>query len=95
MVTGVSLKGSDAALVLLLGSADARQPVACAVKGSYNRLGAINGVEEDANSRAILDFFLRKLRSRDFVVDVPYLCDHRCPSGISSIYCGASPSSLR
>jgi hypothetical protein len=73
MITGVSLKGSDAALVLLQGGAEAWVPIACAIKGNYNRLGAIDGIDEDANTEAILGFFLSKLKSGDFVVDASYL----------------------
>jgi hypothetical protein len=76
MVTGVSLKGSDAALVPLQGRGETWSPIACAIKGKYNRLGCIDGIEEDANTQATLVFFLHKLVSREFVVDVPYLRSH-------------------
>jgi hypothetical protein len=76
IITGVSLKGSDAALVPLQGLGGVWSPIACAIKGTYNRLGCIDGVEEDANAQAILVFFLHKLVSREFVVDVPYLRSH-------------------
>jgi hypothetical protein len=76
MVTGVSLKGSDAALVPLQELGEAWSPIACAIKGKYNRLGCIDGIEQDANTQAILVFFLHKLVSREFVVDAPYLRSH-------------------
>jgi hypothetical protein len=66
MVTGVSLKGADAALVLLHQSFDNYVPLALAVKGNYNRFGSIDGIEEDANTQSILQFFQESLRSGAF-----------------------------
>jgi len=54
MATGVSLKGADAALVLLHRAAGEYAPISLAIKGNYNRLGAIDGVDEDANTRLVL-----------------------------------------
>jgi hypothetical protein len=78
MVTGVSLKGADTALVLLQQSGERYAPLALAIKGNYNRLGSIDGIEEDANTRLVLQFFLERLRSGAFVVDEEYLRAHRC-----------------
>jgi hypothetical protein len=78
MATGVSLKGADAALVLLQQSADQYVPLALAIKGNYNRLGSIDGIDEDANTRLVLRFFLESLRSGAFTVDEDYLRGHRC-----------------
>jgi hypothetical protein len=72
MVTGVSLKGADAALVLLQQAGDAFRPVALAVTGNYNRLGSIDDIKEDANTELILEYFLGKLRSGELAVDADY-----------------------
>jgi hypothetical protein len=78
MVTGVSLKGADAALVLLHQSSDQYTPMALAVKGNYNRFGSIDMIEEDANTQAVLRFFQESLRTGAFTVDEEYLRGHRC-----------------
>src|ERR1700722_14596538 len=73
MATGVSLKGADAALVLLEPLAVGYTPTALAFKGNYDRLGSIDGVKEDANTRLVLRYFLDVLLSRAFTVDEEYL----------------------
>jgi hypothetical protein len=78
MATGVSLKGADAALVLLCPAVGEYVPISLPIKGNYNRLGAIDGVAEDANTRLVLRFFLDGLRSGTFRVDEEYLAGHRC-----------------
>jgi hypothetical protein len=78
MVTGVSLKGAGAALVLLHQSSDQYVPMALAVKGNYNRLGSIDGIDEDANTQSVLRFFQESLRSGAFTVDEEYLRGHGC-----------------
>lgn len=79
MITGVSLKGADAALVLLQQSADRYRPLALAIKGNYNRLGSIDGIDEDSNTELVLRFFLTSLRSNAFVVDEECLRGHGFP----------------
>jgi hypothetical protein len=71
MVSGVSLKGAKAVSVLLLQSDDRYRPVALGIKGSYNRYGTIDFIEEDTNTEFILKFFHEKYRSGEFAVD-PY-----------------------
>lgn len=74
MVSGVSLKGCRAALVLLDERERRRlQPVALPIKGSYNRLGTIDCVEEDTNTELVLAYFLEELRAGTFIVDAEYL----------------------
>ena len=73
MVTGVSLKGADAALVLLQQEGRDYHPIALAIKGNYNRLGSIDGIEEDANTRLVLTYFLKQLEEGQFVVEADYL----------------------
>jgi hypothetical protein len=67
MVSGVSLKGTDAALILLEQAGDAYRPIALAITGNYNRLGCIDGIDEDDNTDLILEYFLAGLRSGEFV----------------------------
>ena len=78
MVTGVSLKGADAALVLLQQAGAVCHPIALPIKGAYNRLGSIDGLDEDANTALILKYFLERLRREEFVVDQDYLRTHHC-----------------
>lgn len=78
MATGVSLKGAYAALVLLQQVTGQYVPIALAIKGNYNRLGSIDGIEEDANTQLVLRYFLESLRSGTFAVDEEYLAGHRC-----------------
>jgi hypothetical protein len=73
MVTGVSLKGADASLVLLQATGSMHSPIALAIKGAYNRLGAIDMIEEDVNTRLVLEFFLGELRSGRFAIEEEYL----------------------
>jgi hypothetical protein len=69
MATGVSLKGSDAALVLL-DEVDGRHvPIALAITGCYNRLGAIDMINEDANTDLVLAWFLDRMKAGALVID--------------------------
>lgn len=79
MASGVSLKGADAVAVLLQLSSGAFRPVALALTGSYDRLGTIGGVTDDANARLISAYFLAKRSSGEFVIDEPYWSKSRCP----------------
>ena len=78
VITGVSLKGAEAALVLLHQSSDQYVPQALAVKGNYNRLGSIDGIDVDANTHSLLRFFQESLRSGAFTADEEYLRGHGC-----------------
>jgi hypothetical protein len=78
MITGVSLKGANAALILLEQSANRYSPLALAIMGNYNRLGSIDGIDEDANTQLVLRFFLANLRSGAFVLNEEYLRAHGC-----------------
>jgi hypothetical protein len=78
MVTGVSLKGADTVLVPLRQSADKYVPLMLAFKGNYNRLGSIDGIGEDANTRLVMNFFLEKLRTGEFTVEEESLRSSDC-----------------
>src|SRR5262245_922761 len=72
-LTGVSLRGADAVLVPLLEDGGRLQLLAPGLKGNYNRLGAIDGIEDDAASAVLVEFFLGALRTGALVVDREYL----------------------
>jgi hypothetical protein len=76
MVSGVSLKGADAALVPLQQTESAYVPITLAIKGNYNRLGAIDGITEDTNTDLVLRCFSRKLQTGELIVDQKYLRIH-------------------
>ena len=78
MITGVSLRGADAALVLLQGSEERYAPLALAIQGNYNRLGSMDGIQEDANTRLVLSFFLQSLQAGVFTVDAESLRSSLC-----------------
>ncbi len=73
MVTGVSLKGAGAVLVMLEGTNGTFLPAALAIKGTYNRLGAIDTLEEDENVALIEDYLRRQLQAGEFIVQHDYL----------------------
>jgi len=52
--------------------------MALAFKGNYNRLGSIDGIDEDANTKSVLRFFQESLQSGIFTVDEEYLQGHGC-----------------
>jgi len=71
VLTGLSLHGIDATLVPLLRLPDGYRPVALGIAGTYDRYGAIDGIDEDANTALVLSYFLRRLGDGGFVVEDP------------------------
>jgi hypothetical protein len=78
MVTGVSLKGADAALVLLQRVGEVEVPITFAINGNYNRFGSIDGIDEDANTRLVRQYFVDALRTGEFEIDEPYWRACKC-----------------
>jgi hypothetical protein len=78
MITGVSLKGAETALVLLEEYDAAHHPVALAITGQYDRLGSIDMVDEDDNTEIVMEYFLGRLAAKDFVVDEDDLRTQKC-----------------
>lgn len=76
MISGVSLKGAGTVLVPLQATGGIFSPIALGVTGIYNRLGSIDMIEEDASTAMLLEFFLGKLATGEFVVDENYLRNH-------------------
>ena len=73
MVTGVSLHGIDASVVVLRRAGDAYQPITLGIAGTYDRYGSIDGITEDTNTDLVLTYFRDRLRDGRFVVDTDYL----------------------
>jgi hypothetical protein len=69
MLTGVSLLGDTAGFVPLLQSQERFSPVALPVWGSYDRLGAIDGVAEGPNSSRVLAGFQQLVAAGVVTVD--------------------------
>jgi hypothetical protein len=69
LVTGVSLKGADTALVLLEEIDKVHRPIALAIIGNYNRLGSIDGIKEMVNSDLVYFYFSGKLDEGELLVD--------------------------
>jgi hypothetical protein len=78
MATGVSLKGADAALVLLQQAGVDYHPIALAIKGNYKRQGSIDDIKEDANTKLVLKYFRERLTDGAFVVDADYFRTQGC-----------------
>lgn len=77
MVTGLSLKASEVVLVLLHRKGKVHRPISLGVEGTYNRLGSIDSIYENENTRAILRFFTTELATGRFVVEEDYLRTHK------------------
>jgi len=71
MISGLSLKSSKTTLVLLEKLENHYIPIALPVFGRYNRLGAIDMIEENQNTNTILTFFQSKIKSEEVKVDWP------------------------
>lgn len=69
MISGLSLKSSKTTLILLEKAGDNYLPIALPVFGQYNRLGAIDMIEENKNTKDILTFFQSKINSGEIKVD--------------------------
>src|SRR5687768_9189732 len=65
MVTGVSLRGVGAALVLLRRSEGSYFPISLAFFGESDRGGAIDVAEEDTNARLVTAYFADRAVLRD------------------------------
>lgn len=75
MVTGVSLRPSDAVAVLLRQSGGGTYaPIALPVFGAFDQMGGVDDIVEDANTALIVDFFVAQLDTGRFVAN-NYLVD--------------------
>jgi hypothetical protein len=62
MLTGVSLHAIRAIVVLLHRAGAAYRPIALGIAGQYDRLGSIDGPEEDDHTDVVAAYFLDRMR---------------------------------
>jgi hypothetical protein len=73
MITGVSLKGADAVVVLLGQTETFCYPISLGISGQYNRVGGIDQpAREDANMRLVLNHFRSKQRNGELDIATPF-----------------------
>jgi hypothetical protein len=75
MLTGVSLRPSDAVAVLLRKRDQSYAPIALPVFGNYDQQGGIDSIEENAHTRLLIEFFTAQLHTGRFVAQ-DYFHDH-------------------
>jgi len=76
MLTGVSLRPTDAVVVLLRQRGEqSYSPIALPVFGGYDSMGGVDAIDEDANAGLLVDFFAAQLQTGRFVA-VDYFNDH-------------------
>ena len=76
MLTGVSLRPTDAVAVLLRQRGEqSYSPIALPVFGGYDSMGGVDAIDEDANAGLLVDFFAAQLQTGRFVA-VDYFNDH-------------------
>ena len=68
MITGISLHGIDATLVVLRRAGEAYEPITLGITGTYDRYGSVDGTEPDVNTDLILAYFRGQRRDGTFVV---------------------------
>jgi hypothetical protein len=69
MISGLSLRSSRTALVLLEKLDNNYVPIGFPIFGQYNRLGAIDMILEDENANHILNFFQSRIKSGDININ--------------------------
>jgi hypothetical protein len=74
-LSGVSLMAARTMLLPLHQIRGAWTPIALPIAGKYNRSGSIDSIEENDNTRWILEYFSTKGATNDFVLDEDYLRD--------------------
>lgn len=67
MITGLSLVG-DATAVVLRETGGGYEPMLQPIRGTYDRYGSIDGIEENPNTDEVLAYFKAKLDEGRFVV---------------------------
>ncbi|MEV0247710.1 hypothetical protein AB0H76_14045 [Nocardia sp. NPDC050712] len=66
MITGISLKITDATAVVLRRSGTEYRPLALGMHGTYDRQGGIDGIDEDRNTELVLRYFHERSREGRF-----------------------------
>lgn len=77
MITGVSLRGEAAVMIPLLQKGGTYAPLTLGIKGTYNRLGALERVEQNAASELTLAFFVDQTNQK-LILDEDYLDIWEC-----------------
>src|ERR1700741_905572 len=68
MLTGVSLRPSDAVAVLLRQQGgQPYSPIALPVFGDFDSMGGVDSIREDANTALLVEFFAAQLQTGRFV----------------------------
>lgn len=57
MITGLSLRALDATAVVLRRVESGYRPVTLGIAGTYDRLGKVDGVQENTNTELVLSYF--------------------------------------
>lgn len=78
-VSGISLRGADAVLVVLEPDGDQYRPVTLGVTGCYDRLGSIDNIKEDLNTALVTTYFRDRATAGDFVLNAQYAHDYGNP----------------
>jgi hypothetical protein len=78
-ITGISLRGADAVLVGLHPVAGGYQPITFGITGNYNRLGSIDGIEDDLNTDLVHAYFCDRARTGDLLLDPYHAQDYGNP----------------
>ncbi|MBB6048678.1 hypothetical protein [Armatimonas rosea] len=76
-ITGISLRYEKAVMVLLFPFEGHFSPFTLGIKGTYNRLGAIDRIEEDSHTKLVVDFFLAHLGTGEFQLDKEFFQGER------------------
>lgn len=88
MLTGVSLRPSDAVAVLLRQSGEGSYaPIALPVFGTFDQMGGLDDIVEDTNTALLVDFLVAQLDTGRFVANNYFSDDPDWPE------CGTSHSS--
>jgi hypothetical protein len=69
MISGLSLKSSETVLILLEKNGEDYSVISLPVTGQYNRVGAIDGIEENENTQSIEAFFAKKFNDEELELD--------------------------
>ena len=68
MVTGISLHGIRASVVVLNRTGDGYQPITLGMTGTYNRYGSIDDIVEDTNTDLVFRYFADRRAEGRFVL---------------------------
>ena len=67
MLTGVDLNYGGTVAIILRKTPEGYEPISHGISGTYDRLGTIDGVDEDAGTQLVLDYFVQQHRGGRFV----------------------------